>query len=166
MCLRRKRRGDTGVKNLLGCQDFSPHISYYQPRRRSRRLLVKRRIKINSHSCSLVILFRSLVCFQDYPKSATKETTLLDGPLTKHPASPETGEEPTVRRCVIHRAGHRTRWPKITLGAQLGRRWGGAAGVGGWDRGQRLNGSFIPVYCGSSLYSAPLQLRRNKTCDL
>ncbi|KAL1178570.1 hypothetical protein V6Z11_A03G105600 [Gossypium hirsutum] len=81
-------------------------------------------------------------------------------------ASPETGEEPTVRRCVIHRAGHRTRWPKITLGAQLGRRWGGAAGVGGWDRGQRLNGSFIPVYCGSSLYSAPLQLRRNKTCDL
>lgn len=85
MCLRRKRRGDTGVKNLLGCQDFSPHISYYQPRRRSRRLLVKRRIKINSHSCSLVILFRSLVCFQDYPKSATKETTLLDGPLTKHP---------------------------------------------------------------------------------
>ncbi|XP_040954293.1 uncharacterized protein [Gossypium hirsutum] len=116
MCLRRKRRGETGVKNLLGCQDFSPHISYYQPRRRSRRLLVKRRIKINSHSCSLVILFRSLVCFQDYPKSATKETTLLDGPLTKHPASPETGEEPTVRRRVIRRAGHRTRSLKITPG--------------------------------------------------
>ncbi|KAG4188061.1 hypothetical protein ERO13_A08G139301v2 [Gossypium hirsutum] len=37
---------------------FYPPISYYQPRCRFERLLIKIRIKVNSHSHPLFIMFR------------------------------------------------------------------------------------------------------------
>ncbi|KAL1174553.1 hypothetical protein V6Z11_A04G021400 [Gossypium hirsutum] len=42
------------------------------------------------------------------------------------------------------------RWPEIALGVQLERRWGSAAGVGGWDReaaAKRLGFPWLFFFC-------------------